>query len=305
MNMKDNFKMPISPYKTKIFNFFRLPLRHPIIESILISLQQMGIPFVERFFPSHFLYVQPAIRDVTRWGIKFTLDISDYVDWLAYYKIEDVPQDRLMKICKHGDIVFDVGVNIGVTALKFAKKVGVDGLVIGFEPDKLNYSKFLRNAALNEFTNIEVYNDGLSDHAESVLLCSPNPSNRGENRVTPKDFFKSDTMSPVALVTLDEFMKKLDLDRLDLIKIDVEGYEIKVIKGARETIRQHHPRIFMELDDRLLRDHGGAANELLEVLEGLGYRIQNAETLENMSSNENYNGCHIDVLCQFENASHK
>lgn len=297
--MKDNSKTTISSYKATILNFLRLALRHQIIESILIGSRQMGIPFVERLFPSHFLYVQPAIRDVTRWGIKFTLDISDYVGWLAYYEIDDVSQDRLMEVCKPGYVVFDVGVNIGITALKFSGKVGALGRVIGFEPDKLNYSKFLKNAALNEFKNLEVHNIGLSDHDERVLLCSPNPSNRGENRVAPKDFIASETMSPVALVTLDEFVKKFDLDRLDLIKIDVEGYEMRVIKGACETITHHHPVIFMEIDDKLLRDQGGSANELLEILEKCGYHIQNAETLENRSSSMDHNGCHFDILCQY------
>jgi len=138
--------------KTKTLNTLRLLFRKEKIENFLINKNQHGYFFSEKLFPSNYLYKNPTKRITSRKGINYSLDISDYMDWLIYFDIKDPSQDLLINICNENDIVVDVGTNIGSTLLNFAKKTSQgNGFVIGFEPDKLNYAKCLANLALNNF----------------------------------------------------------------------------------------------------------------------------------------------------------
>ena len=101
----------------------------------------------------------------------------------------------------------------------------------------------------------------------------------------------------VEIDTLDNSMQKFNIPKPSLIKIDVEGYELKVLKGGRETIIKHRPALFIELDDNNLREQGNSAKELIQSLTQLQYKIVNASNGQLVNENTNYTNCHFDILC--------
>lgn len=166
--------------KTRMLNKIRLLFKKQPIEAFLIQKYQKGYRFFFKFFPSHYLYTNPTIRQVKKQSIGYLLDISDYVDWWIYFDVVDIAHERLLQLCNHDDVVLDIGTNIGSTLLRFAQKTSLGtGRVIGFEPDSINYQKCLKNISLNNFTNIEVNKLGLGASETSLYLITDTPINRG------------------------------------------------------------------------------------------------------------------------------
>ena len=93
-------------------------------------------------------------------------------------------------------------------------------------------------------------------------------------------------------------MAKKYLKSIDLIKIDVEGYEHEVLKGAKNTIAKYHPVLFVEIDENNLIQQNSSAGILIKELEDVGYSIKRADTLEPIGPNyRKFENCHFDVIC--------
>lgn len=265
----------------------------------MIQKYQKGYRFFSKFFPSHYLYTNPTIRQVKRQDIGYLLDISDYVEWWIYFDIVDIAHERLFELCNPDDVVLDIGTNIGSTLLRFAQKTSLGaGQVIGFEPDSINYQKCLENISLNNFTNIEVNKLGLGAYEKSLYLITDTPSNRGCNRIRPTMVNDSYAKELIKIVLLDIFLEKKYLKSIDPIKIDVEGYEHEVLKGAKKTIAKYHPVLFIEIDDNNLKQQNSSASNVISWLDDIGYSIKRADTFEPVGSNyKKFKNCHFDVIC--------
>lgn len=165
-----------------------------------------------------------------------------------------------------GSAVLDVGANIGEFTLKFARWVGSNGRVHAFEPENANYRHLMER--LEEA--------GVGDRVAAVEAAVADED--GElrlviNRQQPADHRLGETGVPVDAVALDSYLEREESRPVSLIKIDVQGAELLVLAGARATVAAHRPALFVEVADSCLREFGGDARELLELLTGLGYRI--------------------------------
>jgi hypothetical protein len=83
-----------------------------------------------------------------------------------------------------------------------------------------------------------------------------------------------------------------------LIKVDVEGFELHVLRGAEKTLRQCKPALFIELDDNNLSDQGDSAEKLVSYLEDLGYAITDAGTGAPVRSGKPFTNCHTDIIAR-------
>jgi hypothetical protein len=101
----------------------------------------------------------------------------------------------------------------------------------------------------------------------------------------------------VEIDTLDRSMQLFEIPSPSLIKIDVEGYEFKVLQGALETLKKNRPVLFIELDDNNLKEQGGNAKELVEFLLQLRYNILNATNGKTVNEATVFINCHFDILC--------
>ena len=157
---------------------------------------------------------------------------------------EPYESELLIKNIKGGDIVIDVGANIGYYTLLFAKKVGENGKVYAFEPDPVSFTILEKNIKDNKFRNIEAFNIALSDKRESLQLFI-SAENLGDHRLFDDHKVKR-KKTTVKANTLDLFFKgeKFKKNKISLIKIDTQGYEPFVIKGAQQLIKSQKPILF-------------------------------------------------------------
>lgn len=283
-------------FKTKTLNLIRSFFQGPWPESILLRLVEGKEPshFLSKFVPNHYQYPRGSIRSSVRNGINYELDISDLIQWFIYFRMQDRARNNLYSLISPQDVIFDVGTNIGDVLLNCARIVESKGMVYGFEPALSNYQSCLKNIALNRFRNISVTQKGLGDVAGKFQLIVASPRNHGMNRIS-NDLSKES--STVEVCTLDEFVATNSIERLDLIKVDVEGFEKNVLVGGTLTIQRLRPKLFLELDDQLLIRQGSSAKDLFSYVKSIGYSMINAETNIPLKSADHLQNCHFDIIC--------
>lgn len=179
-----------------------------------------------------------------------------------YGEFSQLELDFLGNYLKPGNLVLDIGANIGSHSLFFAQKVQPNGLVLAFEPQRLVFQTLCANVALNSLINVFTFNVALGEnegHLKVPLLDFSATNNFGGLSLEAHDVGEM-----VRATTIDS----LNLSRCDFIKIDVEGMELAVLKGAQETIAKFKPIIYLEND----RPH--KAQALCEYLLSIGYVFQ-------------------------------
>ena len=165
----------------------------------------------------------------------------------------------LSRFIKPGAVIIEAGGNIGAHTLPLSVLVGEKGKILSFEP-QVEANHLLRsNVELRNLKNVEVYDQALSDRTQTLYMERPSYEkiwNTGSLSV------HYELGEPIEAVTIDS----LELEKLDLIKLDVEGHELKALVGAENTIKRLRPVIFAE-DDRPSEGY-----ELRKFLLKMGYR---------------------------------
>jgi FkbM family methyltransferase len=194
-------------------------------------------------------------------GTKIKLDLSQFPSqqwfWFGSWEPEDmaVVRDRL----RPGMTAIDVGANVGIFTLAMAQLVGISGHVHAFEPDATNLALLKENLAINGLRDrIDVSHVALSDEAGFI---------RFESTRDAASSHVSAIGNEVPTLRLDDY----PVSRLDLVKIDVEGMECKVLRGARRTLTRFRPVLLVECAQRHLTRAGSSVAELEKTLDELGY----------------------------------
>lgn len=173
-----------------------------------------------------------------------------------------------------GATFVDVGANIGWFSLLAAGLVGPAGRVLAVEPNPLNVALLERSAKDNGFDNIEVLCVALAETAGVVAL----ETDGSNGRVIPVDGppdkpFRASFV--VAAEPLDDLLAKAGITRVDVMKVDVEGAEPMALRGARRALERDHPVLVSEFYPLALDlAPWGSAQGYLDMLRGLGYRLQ-------------------------------
>lgn len=191
--------------------------------------------------------------------------LVERIAWTGSYETE--LQHHIRRTIRPGAIAFDVGANIGAVALGLARQVGDSGHVHAFEPAPPNRRRLEGNLTLNPTLakRITLHPVGLGDRA-ATLHWHEEPGNPGNGWLRAS----SPDGTPVPVRTLDEVTPALRLPRLDFIKIDVEGMEDAVLRGAVETLRRWKPALYFETLARF-RDEGAGHASIPGQLRPLGY----------------------------------
>jgi FkbM family methyltransferase len=171
-----------------------------------------------------------------------------------------------------GKTIIDVGANFGHHTLEFADLVGDTGLVHAFEPQLYIYYQLCGNIMLNGYSNIRAHNYALSNEfsnmkMENLQYFSEETINIGDAHLGA---YTDNGYNMVDVVTLDSF----NYDNVAVLKIDVQGYEPKVLEGARETILRNRPVIFVEVEAAQLHIYGWQESDIFTRLDDLGYTYQ-------------------------------
>ncbi|MBV8187822.1 MAG: FkbM family methyltransferase [Alphaproteobacteria bacterium] len=169
----------------------------------------------------------------------------------------------------------DVGANDGLFTLFAAARVGRRGRVLAFEPSSRERAVLERNLALNRLRNVDVLPVALANEpGEATLQIAP-ALHGGHNTLGgfAHKGVAAIATEAVQLETLDAVTARLGIARVDVIKIDVEGAELKVLAGARETLRKWQPVLLIEANDEALRKQGASTADLLALLRSLDYAV--------------------------------
>ena len=179
--------------------------------------------------------------------------------------------------------IVDIGAHAGQFAKLFAKMAPA-GRVYAFEPAE--YARSVLTPALrwSGLRNITVVALGLSDAAGELTLHTPvKPSGSlgfGTAHLGGAEVVSRTVNQTVRLTTLDDFAEAQNLRRLDFIKADVEGWELRALRGGRATLRRFKPALLLEVDDAFLTRAGDSAASLFCWLTQAGYRGFHVPTLK-------------------------
>jgi FkbM family methyltransferase len=150
---------------------------------------------------------------------------------------EPAKMEAVLKLLKPGSTFIDIGANIGDFSLLAASVAGSAGRVLAFEPESTNCGLMKRNIELNGYKNIEVFQLALSDsNGEASLYLGDRCDYHSLLRDQPE---RKAGVIAVKTRTLDSFLEEFGQNRVDMIKVDVEGAELEVLRGAREVLRRN------------------------------------------------------------------
>jgi FkbM family methyltransferase len=221
---------------------------------------------------------------VRRRGLTWSLDLSEGIDFSIYLlgAFERSTVLTLEKLVKPGDIVFDIGANIGAHTLGLARSVGPTGRVFAFEPSDFAFEKLKQNLALNPELQARTTPRQIllaSSPAETVPkeIFASWPLTKDAS-VHPKHRGRLVTTRNASVDTLDCFVEREKLERVDVMKIDVDGHELPVLQGGLAVLTKFRPILLMEMSPYVHAEEHNSFPELVALLRDAGYSIQNAAT---------------------------
>lgn len=214
---------------------------------------------------------------------RFEMDLSrGLVQKIYFLRPTDYEADTLRTFrayVRPGMTVLDIGANAGFLTLLLADLVGPTGRVFCFEPCPETYKLLEKNIRANDLKYVRTFPVALSNRNGTAVLTR-NPRNDGAN--TLGDLSASADLAgwdveqlkvQVPTLTLDDFLEEQDVERVDFVKIDVEGAETMVFEGARRLLsRPDAPAIVCEVADRNQRSVGRTCSDLRSMLYSFGYR---------------------------------
>lgn len=193
------------------------------------------------------------------WGRRMFFALYDlYKAWLEAGEI-----DGLRRWVPPGSVVIDVGANVGFFSLRFADWAGVDGHVVAIEPEARNHAELVRRVAGMRFAERVTVHRAVADRVAGEVLLEVNPDHPGDHKI-------GNAGIAIPALTVDG-LRSATGRTVTLIKIDVQGAEMRVLEGAVSVLTSDRPALFIEADAGALDRFGASTAGLLSFLAGYGY----------------------------------
>jgi FkbM family methyltransferase len=227
---------------------------------------------------------------VVRDGITYELDLSQGIDFAIYLAniYERQTKLALRRLVAPSSLVLDIGANIGAHTLHLAQLVGANGRVIAFEPTDFAFRKLCRNLELNPALEARVTpcHCFLTEHNEDQVpsaIYSSWPLAR-EAGLHAKHLGREMRTGAAQARSLDSVLSELADRKVALVKIDVDGFECDVLRGATRLLREARPIFVMELSPYVLEEHGASLEQLLSFFVPNGYAFYDERTWKPLPS---------------------
>ena len=219
----------------------------------------------------HSLCPQQGERTVEVFGSRITVDLSDYIQRSIYLNTLEPHESTLVEgYLKPGMTFVDVGANVGYFTLMAGSIVGAEGTVLAFEPSPYAFRRLLRTIESNQLPQVQAIQSGLSDVAGELQLYLPKMSGNHTPTMIAND---GGTPINVATQRLDEYLTARGIDHVDLMKIDVEGFEPNVIRGAESYLQSGRIHaILCEFNRLWLEANNSSPDELYEEIARYGFK---------------------------------
>ena len=198
---------------------------------------------------------------------------DNYIEWtiLSTGTYEDEINKLIRISLQRGDSALDIGGNIGLQSIRMGQCVGPTGRVVAFEP--LNYlqEKFRQNIRLNSLNNVELLPFALSDQENEIEF---NIDEHSWNQGTFSLKNSAGSTKQLVSVKIADYVNEVNtLANIALIKIDVEGFEYQVLKGLKNTLQKHRPRIIFEYDSNYWFANDQNITDCCTFLQAMGYKL--------------------------------
>jgi FkbM family methyltransferase len=205
-----------------------------------------------------------------QWGFRRAAVLTDYMEALGFVGYGVLPP-RIERLIRPGDWVADIGANVGRATAQLCHLTGPTGRIWAVEPFARNALRLRRFKELSRLDNLTVFEGALSSETgQSTMYLHPEGKSAFGSLA---NYWEWQTGVPVATWSLDDLVADAPgQGRLAFVKLDVEGWEPRVLDGAEKTLREMRPAVFAEFNDRLLKSAGSSANDLLDRFTKLGYR---------------------------------
>jgi len=222
-------------------------------------------------------------------GNKLFLNKKGLALSISHYGTYEELESKIMEEkIEMGNIVVDVGANIGLHTLNMAKIVGNTGQVFAFEPDPSNFEILKKNVKINNYKNIILEQKAVGDkHGRTTLYQSDHP---GKHRIFPQTE-QAKSQVQVELTNLDNYFDSDMIDKINFIKIDVEGLEFSVLKGMKNILKNSKKiKILFEFMPENTMEAGFTPIELLNYLTSNNFKLycmdDKTKKLLHVSNNE-------------------
>jgi FkbM family methyltransferase len=213
-----------------------------------------------RIYPHEFV---AEISDGVKMKVRLDSD-DDIGAWAGEFDPEEETA-VFLPLLREGMTVLDIGANVGFFSLLIAQRVGKTGRVYAFEPVPSIFARLKENIALNGFENIVPVQIAISSSSGRANMAVYHGSSSLFRRV-------SGEVVEVPIERLDDFVEGEGIERVDAIKLDVEGAELHVIRGADKTIRRFKPIMMVEINPDTLKAAGTTPQELFDAIVSYGYK---------------------------------
>lgn len=192
----------------------------------------------------------PTPFETEFFGLRYGGDLSSFIDWTVFFYGAYEPAllaflgETAWRLAGPQAIVLDIGANVGQHSLYLARTVAQ---VHAFEPWEPVRQALANNLARNDITNVAAHAIALSDSPGEAIFYAPTAANRGTGSFVAGHDLSNRPAGRLALKRGDDVVGDLGLARLDLIKVDTEGFEERVLAGLAQTLRRYRPVVVFEL----------------------------------------------------------
>lgn len=206
------------------------------------------------------------LRDVGR-----TLGVNDWIAaCLPRAGYEAAYDDALANAIRPGDVVWDVGANVGYYTKRFADRIGAQGAVVAFEPSPDNFRRLVQTCG--SLPNVTLHNYGLGREMATVPFQQSRDALGATSRIVEGNEFAFEIELHSAFGVVETFR----VTRPNAVKVDVEGYELEVIEGLGPLLNDRLLRVIgIEMHFRILKERGlsSAARQIERLLISAGFMI--------------------------------
>jgi FkbM family methyltransferase len=222
-------------------------------------------------------------------GLLWELDLNEGVDLAIYLGLyQRIPEQILKSELMPGASVIDIGANIGAHTLTLVRAVGPKGQVIAVEPTAYAFNKLKKNLELNGISGDRVIavqcalDSGAGSSNSERKFYSRWPLNAADGDLHAEHMGKYESASGARFAALDKVLDELRSagklrGPITFAKLDVDGHELDVLKGAQKLLAEDRPAFLMEVAPHVQDEVPGRFEELVEILHRFGYRFETGE----------------------------